>query len=100
MDLALGFVSALLDDIEAMREHDARLRDFEVHARTVAAVRALAQTEACKNALRHQSVRAMRLYLEQEIARPTPPTHVRRDPVVWDLVKDALAGRLARLGAR
>jgi hypothetical protein len=97
---AAALLAALIDDIEAMREHDARLADFQQRARTVSALRALAKTEACKAASSRQTVEATLLFLETEIGRPRAPMGVDRDPLVWEIVRDHLVSRLRALPAR
>jgi hypothetical protein len=94
---AASLLAELIEDIEAMREHDARLADFHQRARAVSALRALAKTEACRSASSRQAVAATRLFLETEIGRPRAPTYVDRDPVIWEIVRDHLASRLQAL---
>lgn len=97
---AASLLAALIDDIEAMREHDARLADFHQRARAVSALRALAKTGACKSASSRQTVAATRLFLETEIGRPRAPMYVDRDPVVWEIVRDHLRAKLRALPPR
>ena len=95
-----SLLAALIDDLDAMREHDARLVDFHARTRATTALRALAQTEACKRAASRQTVQATKMFLEHEIQKPRPPEYVGRDPALWEIVRDHLRARLETLPGR
>lgn len=98
MEAWLRLLASYVQDAARLREYEAALRRDARYEKLLLAWNALQRDTAYAETIRHQSLWALRNYLEYSISRRCPPPGWEESVELWEVVRSHLERQLSLLG--